>query len=480
MTLEESLPEAEKVQPKLEFIPPHYRAWVVRGGYALLPFLLRVRLRPWLPVGIWPVTCKNPEVLADLFHRFQQGEIRLLMAFRHSQVDDPLSLSYLFSRLVPQAARRMGISLKRPIHSFFMYDRGMPLWAGSWLEWFFASMGGIPVHRGRRLDLKALKSVREHLVNGPFPVTIAPEGATNGHGEVISPLEPGTAQVAFWAVEDLQKAQRTETVILLPVGLQYVYPNPNWEALNRLLNQLEADCGLMVRSLSATATTADYYQRLIILGYHLLGQMEQFYARFHGGPWPELEKPLESLPQDHAATPQDIAQRLQALLNRALEVGERFFGLPHSGSLETRCRRLEEAGWNWIYREDIGHPDHLPAFDRGLANWVAQDARMHLRHMRLVESFVAVSGSHVGEAPSFERLAETSLILFDMVERVKGTPVPKRPQLGQRQAIITLGQPINVTDRWPTYAESRRTAKAAVETLTAELQQSLTDLIEPT
>ncbi len=479
MTLEGSLPEAEKVQPKLEFIPPHYRAWVVRGGYALLPLLLRVRLRPWLPVGIWPVTCKNPEVLADLFHRFQRGEIRLLMAFRHSQVDDPLSLSYLFSRLVPQAARRMGISLKRPIHSFFMYDRGMPLWAGAWLEWFFASMGGIPVHRGRRLDLKALKSVREHLVNGPFPVTIAPEGATNGHGEVISPLEPGTAQVAFWAVEDLHKAQRPETVILLPVGLQYVYPNPNWEALNRLLSQLEADCGLTVQSLSPTATAADYYQRLLPLGHHLLGQMEQFYARFHGGPWPEMGKSGEELSKALSESG-NIGERLQPLLNRALEVGERFFGLPHSGSLETRCRRLEEAGWNWIYREDIDHPDHLSPFDRGLANWVAQEARMHLRHMRLVESFVAVSGSHVGEAPSFERLAETSLILFDMVERVKGTPVPKRPQLGRRQAIITLGTPINVTDRWPTYAESRRAAKAAVETLTGELQQAFTNLIEPT
>ena len=111
---------------------------------------------------------------------------------------------------------------------------------------------------------------------------------------------------------------------------------------------------------------------------------------------------------------------------------------------------------------------------------MAEAARLHLRHMRLVESFVAVGGHHVGENPSFEHLAETSLILFDLVERVKGTPVPKRPQLGRRQAIITLGPPINVSERWPMYAESRRAAKAAVETLTAELQQALTDLIEPT
>ncbi len=495
-----TLPEAKRIQPRMEFIPPYYREWVVRGGYVVLPLLLRVRLRPWLPVGIWPVTCKNPEVLAALFHQFQQGKIRLLLAFRHSQVDDPLSLSYLFSRLVPQAARAQGISLKRPIHSFFMYDRGMPLWAGKWLEWFFASMGGIPVHRGRRLDLKALKAVREHLVNGPFPVTIAPEGATNGHGEVISPLEPGTAQVAFWGVEDLHKAQRPEPVILLPVGLQYVYPDPNWGALHRLLSQLEADCGLTVQSLSTTATATDYYQRLLTLGHHLLGQMEQFYARFYGGPWPEMgggsqkkeppkELSLESLTGSPtelptelptAISPGAIAQRLKPLLNRALEVGEQFFGLPHNGTPESRCRRLEEAGWMHIYREDIGHPDHLAPFDRGLANWMAEAASLHLRHMRLVESFVAISGNHAGENPSFERLAETSLILFDLVERVKGTAVPKRPQLGRRQAIITLSQPINVSDRWPTYNQSRRTAKAAVEALTHDIQQALTALIEPT
>lgn len=464
------MPEAQRVRPHLKFIPPHYRAWVVRGGYVVLPFLLRVRLRPWLPVGIWPVTCPNPEVLANYFHQFQAGKIRLVMAFRHSQVDDPLSLSYLFSRLVPQAAKRAGIPLQRPIHSFFMYDRGMPLWAGAWLEWFFASMGGIPVHRGRRLDLKALKSVREHIVNGPFPVTIAPEGATNGHGEIISHMEPGTAQVAFWAVEDLQKASRTEQVILLPVGLQYFYPNPDWAALNRLLSQLEGDCGRPVQTFAQpeAATAEDYYQRLFTLGQHLLTQMEQFYQRFYGGPW--------EVPTDGPAT---LAQRLQPLLNRALEVGEDFFGLPHTSNLETRCRRLEEAGWNYIYREDIADLGQLSPVDRGLANWIAQAANLHLRHMRLVESFVAVSGHYVKDNPSFERMAETSLILFDLVERVKGTPVPSRPQLGRRQAVITLGEGINVSDRWPTYTESRRAAKAAVEQLTQDIQLALESLIQP-
>jgi hypothetical protein len=68
---------------------------------------------------------------------------------------------------------------------------------------------------------------------------------------------------------------------------------------------------------------------------------------------------------------------------------------------------------------------------------MAEEATLHMRHMRLVESFVAVTGTYVKDKPTFERFAETTLILFDLVERVKGTRVPKRPQLGTRQAVIS-------------------------------------------
>ena len=465
---ESAVSAGQPVQPPLEFIPVHYRPWVVRSSYALLPLVLRLRLQPWLPAGIGPVTCSNPEVLADYFHRFQAGELRLLMAFRHSQVDDPLCLSYLFSRLIPTAARRHGISLKPPIHSFFMYDRGMPLWAGRWLGWFFSSMGGIPVRRGRRLDLKALKAVRHYLVNGPFPVTIAPEGATNGHGEVISPLEPGTAQVAFWAVEDLHQAQRPQQVLVVPVGLQYFYPRPDWAALDRLLGRLEQDCGLEVPPWENPGQRSPqaYGHRLLTLGHHLLTQMEGFYQRLYG--------PLP-------ATTDQGRDRLQTLLHKALVVGEAYFKLPSTGSLETRCRRLEEAGWTHIYREDLAAGPHQGCpFNQGLANWMATAAALQVRPMRLVESFVAVRDSYVQGQPSFERLAETSLILFDLVERVKGTRVPRRPQLGRRQAVISLADPINVSQRWSTYQPSRQAAKAAVDQLTQDLQAALEGLILPT
>ncbi|HEY9762577.1 MAG TPA: 1-acyl-sn-glycerol-3-phosphate acyltransferase [Trichocoleus sp.] len=462
------------VQPRLEFIPPNYNPWFVRLVHTALPLLLKVRVRSWLPAGIRKVHCQQVDILAESYSQFQQGKIRLLLAFRHGEVDDPLGMAYLFSRALPRTAKQKSIALKYPIHSYFMYDRGMPLWAGRWLGWLFSRLGGIPVHRGRRLDLKAIKAVREKLLTGEMPVGIAPEGATNGHSESLSALEPGTAQLAFWCVEDLQKAGRSERVLLLPIGIQYHYPHPNWAALNRLMGQLEADVGLPASTFvePEQATTDDYYNRLIRLGNHLLSQMEQFYQRFFHR---DLTSPLAATVGDEDP---NIGPRLEKLLHASLSVGEEFFGLPSNGGVATRCRRLEEAGWAYTYREDIDSIAALSPVERGLADWIAEVASLTTRHMRLVESFVAVTDHYVRDKPSFERFAETTLILFDLVERLKGTKVPRRPQLGWRDVTLTVGQPLDICDRWSDYCQGHRAAKQAVERLTQDLQTALEKLIQ--
>ena len=96
--------------------------------------------------------------------------------------------------------------------------------------------------------------------------------------------------------------------------------------------------------------------------------------------------------------------------------------------------------------------------------------------MRLAESFVAVTGTYVREKPSFERFAETSLILFDAIARIKGKN-PRRPRLGWRKSTVTIGEPIDVSDRATIYRENRRGAKQAVTQLTQDLYTALNDMI---
>jgi hypothetical protein len=452
--------------PPLQFIPPNFNPLVARIFKELLPIALRIRVRPWLPAGIDRVETANIEILVDLYRQFQAGKIRFLMAFRHPQVDDPLSMAYVVTRLVPQSARQQGISLQHPIHSHFLYDRGMTIWAGDELGWLFSRLGGSPIYRGKKLDWSGMRAARELLLNGRFPLAVAPEGATNGRNTIVSPLEPGVAQLAFWCVEDLLEANRSERVYLVPIALEYRYPNPPWERLDWLLSRLETDVGLSVQPIASGPNRERRFgDRLLRLGEHLVTQMEQFYQRFY-------RQSFSNLPPNSP-----LSERLQALLDAVLQVSEDYLGLSGKGTLAERCRWIENAGWNWIYREDLTDFSALSPLDRGLADWVAQETELRMAHMRLVESFVAVSGRCELETLNFESLSEIALILFDAIARLQGQTPPRRPRLGWRSSKVTVGQPICVSDRWPQYQKGRRAAKDAVADLTRESKVALEKMI---
>ncbi|BAZ15742.1 phospholipid/glycerol acyltransferase [Calothrix sp. NIES-4071] len=473
-----------QAQPPLEFIAPKYNRYFLRLTHLLLPLWMRAQ------TSLTKVEAENVETLVDLYRQFQGGKIRFMLAFRHPKTDDPIALGYLFSRIVPSVARSKGIKFTAPIHAHCIYDRGIPLWAGAHIGWILQHLGGTPIQRGKA-DWTGLKSARDLFANGEFPMAAAPEGATNGLSEIVSPLEPGISQMAFWCVEDLQKAGRTEQVVILPVGIKYTYVTEPWGAINDLLTELEVKSGLnsyelvetrliaSVRSEELTSSTQhselsthhSLYARLLRLAEHLLSIMETFYTKFYHS----------KLPANDGAVPSDkneaIAARLRALLNVILQVAEDFFKLQPKGSLSDRCRRVEQAGWNCIFREDFKDTKALSVVEKGLGNRAALEANMRMWHMRVVESFVAVTGHYVQENPTPERFAETLLILWEMVTRIIESDTQRRPNLGKQEAHITIGQPISVSDRYPAYKSNRQGAKLAVADLTKDLQVSLEELI---
>lgn len=463
----------QSTQPPLKFIPQQFNPLILQIFRWLLPIALRFRTRPWLTAGIVRVEAKNVEVLAELYQQFQAGKIRFLLAFRHPEVEDPLCMQYLLSRIVPEVARQKGIRLQSLVHSYFLYDRGMTVWAGDWLGWLFSRLGGVPVHRGRRLDRQAIQTARQLFANGELPIAVAPEGGTNGHSGIVSPLEPGVAQMGFWCVEDLQKANRTETVIIVPIAIQYRYVEPPWSRLDWLLSKLEADSGLPVKEIAQGDGEEIYYQRLCKLAEYLITEMEEFYRRFYHQDIPK------TISTDESASPnQVLIARLHRLLDKSLQVAEQYFGVQAQGNFIDRCRRLEEAGWNYIYREDLPDINALPPFKRGLADWIAEEADLRMRHMRIVESFVAVTATYIQEQPTAERFAETALLVFDMLSRIQDTTLPGRPQLGLRQAQITVGEPISVTERSQNCQGDRHAARQAVSDLTKDLQIALEKMIK--
>ena len=448
-----------QAQPSLEFISPAYNPLIWRVAKEVIPFWLRYNHH------VTKVEIDNASELIDLYQQFYQGKTRFMLAFRHPTVIDPPCIAQLLWNQLPKIARSQSIKWRSPVHVHFIYDRGIPLWAGDLAGWGISQLGGTPIRRGA-LDRVGLRSIRELFVNGQFPMAAAPEGATNGHNEIVSPIEPGIAQFGFWCQEDLLKAERSERVAIAPLGIRYFYQTAPWQYLEELLNRLELDSGLkdvqvssmgLVNGVSPTESQeAELYQRLYALAEYLLSLMEEFYRKFY-----QQKLDLET---------KDLPSRLKALLDAALKIAEQSFGVKPNGNISDRCRRVEQAGWNRIYRDDLPQLQTLAPAVRGLANLVASEAELRLWHMRLVENFVSVTGHYVAEKPSVERFADTILLLWKMVARLKGVNNAKTPYLGKKWAKLTVTSPFYIDDYWEQYQANRR---QAVADLTQDIEKAL-------
>jgi len=463
----------QQAQPPLRFLPPQPNRTVIRATQWLTPYWLRWR------ENLRQIESHRVDPLVYLMRDFQAHRHRFLLAFRHPSPQDAFCMAHLLWYDVPRRAKELGVVLDQPVHAHFIYDRGIPLWAGAWMGGFYARLGGTPIQRGK-LDREGLRSARHLFANGQWPMAAAPEGGNNGHTELISPLEPGIAQMGFWCVEDLRQAGRSEQVSLLPVGITYQYTSPPWDKLDNWLDRLEQETGLIPQPQAAMATDgirpasphhsvqagfADAalqhrYQRLLALGDHLLGVMEAYYQRVYRMPV--------------ATPPEPFADRLEVLRDTALQVAETYFQLPPRGSMIDRCRRIEQAGWERIFRQELGEEQALSGLARGLADREAEEASLRMWHMRLVENFVAVTGQYVRERPTAERFAETLMIVRDIVWLIKGENPFPRPKLGPQRATVTVGEPLSVSDRWTDYKTGR---KQAVAQLTTDLQLALERMI---
>ena len=463
-----------RLQPPLAPIRPAYRPLVLRLVHALLPLVLRWRLVRWLPAGITHLELGNGEALVALLEQFRQGRCRLLLAFRHSAVDDPLCGLWLLSRGLPPRLR------PQPVH--FLYDRGMPLWAGRTLGWLLSALGGVSLRRGRQPDWSALRQARELMRNGSFPFAVAPEGATNGLGDCLGPLEPGSARLALWCRDDLRRAGRSETVWIVPIGIHYRYPDAPWPRLECLLGRLEAQMGLAPLPAQdppqapAGTPAQRCRRRLLRLGERVLAELEAFYGRFGDGGGPAAAGSGGDGGSGGAGGDPSCDQRIDALRERVLRLAETRLDVPAAGTAADRCRRLEEVAWQWIHREDLPPRHRLAPLQRALADRAAAEAALALQHMRLVETFVAVSAGYLdpdcsdpaGE-PSFERCADVALLLHDGLARLGGGALPARPRLGRRHARLQVAEPIAVP--------AEPGGRDQLHQLNALLEQRLRDLL---
>ena len=192
------------------------------------------------------------------------------------------------------------------------------------------------------------------------------------------------------------------------------------------------------------------YDRLVALAERTLTLIEHFYLESY-------QQRTPPPPDDLVAPNARLAWRLSKLLEAALEVVETSFHITPHGDLTSRCRRLEQAGWDRLFPALSGEGDRRP-LDSGLADRLAEETQARLWHIRVVEAFTAVSGSYMRQCPSAEPFADTVLLLHHTHCHILGGNPAKRPRLGERRALIRIDQPIVVQERLEAYRRDRRAA----------------------
>ena len=138
----------------------------------------------------------------------------------------------------------------------------------------------------------------------------------------------------------------------------------------------------------------------------------------------ELIEALEQLERLRPEPNQPLAERIEAYRLHGLRKAESHFALRASGTLQERCRRIEQAAWDRIYRENL---DQLPPLERSLADWEAREADQQLTRMRLVEHFTSVSGHYLSNQLDFDRFAEMVLLVEEAIDGPRPAPGTASP-----------------------------------------------------
>ena len=134
-------------------------------------------------------------------------------------------------------------------------------------------------------------------------------------------------------------------------------------------------------------------------------------------------------------------------MDAVLKMLEAYFKIKPQAeqNLIERSHAIEDTVWDWIYRRDVDVRT-LSDLERGLADRIAEEAHAHLWHMKWVENFVTVTGHYLQTKPTARRFAETLLMMNTLIYDITGRG-KAHPPIARQKAIITIGEPISVTER---------------------------------
>ncbi len=440
-----------RARAPVELESPRVSGALLTAYRSLSPLYLRLAFK------IRAIRLLRASVAVEAARDFQEGRSRLIFAFRHPYGHEPQVLAAAIARAIPAAARSAGRPLPRPLHAHFIHGHEVALWSGPLVRWVLPRAGALPIHHVK-MDAAGMERIRLHLRSGAFPLALAPEGQVSYSSSTVPRLERGFASLAFRCAEDLETAGRPERVTVLPLSVHMRYGKDAARALADAIDRLERECGIVRRG------GAGPHERLRAVAAAIVAHAEEFYEG------------LGRLPRGERAG--GLNGRWEAVVEAALAAGEGALALPPDGDLPRRLYRIRQAGWDRIYRDDLGSrgqgPARSPLF-RALADRGAGEAWYAMRHMELADIGSYLDFDALTDDEPLDLLLERAVNYVDLTSRLRGGNITDRITSARADAVIVVGEPLELRERLGDYRGGR---KAALDAATDALESRYLDCID--
>ncbi len=300
---------------------------------------------------------------------------------------------------------------------------------------FLQHMGCYPVKRGVP-DFHAFRTTINVLLRGKRKLVIFPEGEVSHDSDLLMTLEPGAAQIALAALEDLQEIKPGSTIYLVPLAIKYFYRRDITNNLSKSLRKLETEFGLYA---------ADHQ-----LPERIINSIEALLCR------------LEIQYDCHPTRKMTLVERIQNLRIAILQGLAEKLGI----TLPASIPHLD-----WVHFLQKGLTDfssgklQLPESSSITKHEFITNANKDIAH---VLNFVSLDRNLPDADSSQENLAET----IEIIEReVFGHAYNKGPRL----VLLKVGDPINMLEYLPVHKQNK---KAAVRQVREQMSNQLFNMLK--
>jgi hypothetical protein len=408
------------------------------------------RIYLFLFFGVAKIVLQGDKHLFQAFKRALAGESRCILAFRHPNGGEPQLLTWFFLFRLKSLAARKGIRFAKMPHAVFVYGYEVVRWGGWIARFMMPNAGAMPIHHSK-MDSKGMARIYNAIIEGPYPLALAPEGQVSYTTDDIPRLEPGVIRIGFNAAERLAESGSDCPVEILPVSIHFRFGSWGKLTLEYLLMKIERKCGFAVFG----RNKIPLIERVSQIRTHILEVNE---ARY----------------QIKSETSRSFEERLERVIYKALETSERMIGIKVEGDFFSRMYRVRQHYWDRIFLPDVECFDNMSHLKRNTVDLRAGEAWYIGRHVELIDFCWYFRVPLPAENSAFHEKIEYVQNLWDFASRTMGGAFKDRVSIFPRRVIIQAGPTINLTERLSAYKEDK---KAVIATAMSDLYKAYQDCI---